>query len=232
MFHTKKFLSRRTRLSLLFSLCFVALCFTGPIVALAAGPAPVNLLSAGDFVILAETAITTTGPTLIVGDVGISPNGASSMTGFGLIMNSSGTYSTSAKVTGKIYAADYTAPTPSKMTTAINDMMTAYTYAAGVPLPTATELGAGDISGMTLAPGLYKWSTNVLINTNVTLSGGASDVWIFQIAGDLDIASAGSIATGIRWYSAGVPWPRIFFGRSVVLPVQLSERTPPSMELY
>src|SRR4030042_5719042 len=112
------------------------------------------------------------------------------MTGFGLTMDTSNTFSTSALVTGKAYAADYTAPTPAKMTTAVSDMETAYTNAAGRTLPTATELGAGNIGGMTLAPGLYKWGTGVTIPTDVTLSGGANDVWIFQIAQNLDISSA------------------------------------------
>ena len=176
----------------------LALGFILPTSTLAAGPAPVNLLSAGNFTILAETAITTTAGTSIVGDIGISPNAASSITGFGLILDGSGTFSTSALITGKVYAANYTPPTPTTMTTAVNDMMTAYTDAAGRAGPTATELGAGNIGGMALAPGLYKWSTGVTIPTNVTLSGGPDDVWIFQIAGDLGIASAGDLASGIK----------------------------------
>jgi hypothetical protein len=81
---------------------------------------------------------------------------------------------------------------------AVLDMGTAYVDAAGRTNPTATELGAGLIGGMTLAPGLYKWSTDVTISTNVTLSGSANDVWIFQIAGNLNVASAGSLASGTK----------------------------------
>ena len=74
-------------------------------------------------------------------------------------------------------------PTPTKMTTAVSDMETAYTDAAGRSHPDHTALGAGDITSMTLKPGLYKWSTGLLISAaGVTLSGNASDVWIFQIA--------------------------------------------------
>ena len=119
-------------------------------------------------------------------------------------------FSTSALVTGKIYAADYTVPTPTTMTTAISDMETAYTDAAGRTNPTATELGAGNIGGMTLAPGLYKWSTNVTIPTDVTLSGGPNDVWIFQVAGNLIMSSAthiilsgGAQAGNVFWVVAG-----------------------------
>jgi hypothetical protein len=116
------------------------------------------------------------GTTSIVGDIGVSPAAATYITGFGLIADSSNTFTTSSLVTGKVYAADYIAPIPANMTTAISDMQTAYTDAAGRALPTAAELGAGNIGGMTLAPGLYKWSTGVLIPTGVTLSGSANDM--------------------------------------------------------
>ena len=175
------------------------------------GPAKVSLGSAGDFVILAKTGISTTGTSSIVGDVGISPAAASFITGFGLTMDSSNEFSTSSLVTGRVYAADYAPPTPTEMTTAISDMETAYTDAAGRTNPDHTELGAGDITSMTLAPGLYKWSTGVLISAaGVTLSGGASDVWIFQIAQNLNLAdvaqvtlSGGAQASNIFWQGAG-----------------------------
>jgi len=86
----------------------------------------------------------------------------------------------------------------------------AYNDAAGRTLPDATELGAGQIGGLTLAPGLYKWSSNVLISNDVTLSGGPNDVWIFQIAGQIIQASAthvtlagGALAKNIFWQAAG-----------------------------
>ena len=175
-----------------------------------ASPAAVNLGSAGDFVILAKAGVTTVGVTSIVGDVGVSPIAASSITGFSLILDSSNTFSTSALVSGKVYAADYAAPTPSKMTTAISDMETAYTDAAGRTSPDFTELGTGDISGMTLSPGLYKWGTGVLITSGVTLMGSENDVWIFQIAQDLTVGngaivalSGGAQAKNIFWQVAG-----------------------------
>ena len=175
------------------------------------GPAPVNLGTSGNYVILAKSAISTTGTTAVVGDLGVSPASASYITGFGLIMDSTNTFSTSSLVTGKVYAADYTAPTPDNLTTAVNDMLTAYTDAAGRPTPDHTELGAGDISGMTLPAGLYKWSTGVSINTNVTLNGGPNDVWIFQLAGDITQANGtrvnltgGALAKNIFWQTVGV----------------------------
>lgn len=97
----------------------------------AAGPATVNLGSAGNFVILAKTGISTTGTTSIIGDIGVSPAEATYVTGFGLILPASSAFSTSALVTGKVYAPSYADPTPTNMTTAINNMQTAYTDAMG-----------------------------------------------------------------------------------------------------
>lgn len=186
------------------SAVFLVLGFTGSITALAAGPAAVDLGTAGNFVILAKTAITTTGSTAITGDIGVSPAAATYMTGFGLVADPSNTFSTSALVTGKVYAADYTPPTPAYMTTAISNMETAYTDAAGRTLPDSTNLAGGIIGGQTFAPGLYKWTTDVSMaasgatSTDVTLSGGANDVWIFQIAGNLNVADGGSIPLGAK----------------------------------
>jgi hypothetical protein len=179
--------------------------------ALASGPETVNLGTAGNFVILAKTGISTTGVTAVTGDIGISPSAATYVTGFGLIMDQSGTFSTSTLITGNIYASDYIDPTPSKMTTAISDMETAYTDAAGRTLPDFTELYSGDLTGKTLVPGIYKWGTGVLISAGgVTISGSSTDTWIFQIAQDLDVAnggmvslSGGATASNIFWQVAG-----------------------------
>ena len=188
----------------------LALSFIGPIAALAAGPASVDLGTSGNFAILAKSGISTTGVTSITGGVGVSPIAASAITGVGLTMDVSNTFSTSTLVTGKVFASDYTAPTPAIMTKAISDMQKAYTDIAGRTLPTATELGAGNIGGMTLAPGLYKWGTSVTIPADVTLSGGPNDVWIFQISQDLTVSSAthvnlsgGAQPANIFWQVAG-----------------------------
>jgi hypothetical protein len=168
--------------------------------------AAVDLGTAGKFAILAKSGISTTGTTSITGDIGVSPIAATAITGFGLIKDASDTFSTSSLVTGKVYAADYADPTPAKMTTAVSDMETAYTDAAGRTDPTETDLGAGAIGGLTLAPGLYKWGTGVTISSDVTLSGGKTAVWIFQIAGTLTVSSdvhvilsGGAKAENIFW---------------------------------
>ena len=104
--------------------------------------AVVPLGSAGNFVILPKSGISTTGTTLIVGDIGISPAAATFIMGFGLIMDASNQFPTSSLITGKVYAHGDAVPTPANMTTAISDVQTAYTNAGGRALPTATALGA------------------------------------------------------------------------------------------
>lgn len=189
---------------------FFTIGLTGVSSLYALGPASVNLLSANNFTILAKSGISTTGTTLITGDIGVSPVAATFITGFGLSLSAESPYSTSPVVTGKIYAPGYANPTPVMMTTAIGDMETAYTEGAGRTNPTATELGAGNIGGLTLAPGLYKWGTSVIIPTDVTLFGSANDVWIFQIAQNLAISSSvkvllsgGAQASNVFWIVAG-----------------------------
>jgi hypothetical protein len=179
---------------------------------LSKGPEPVNLRTARDFVILTKTGISKTGSadTLIKGDIGVSPAPRTYITGFSDTLHANTTYATSIYVEGKIYSADMTPPTPAKMTAAISDMETAYTDAAGRKIPDFTELHAGKIGGKTLSPGLYKWGTNVWIDSDVTLVGGKNDVWIFQVSGDVIQASAtkviltgGALAKNVFWQIAG-----------------------------
>ncbi len=173
----------------------------------------VNLGSAGSFVMLSKTGITTVPNSVISGDIGSSPITAAAMD----------TVTCPQMLVGDIYGADVaytgngsvvcfkgTVPDNTLVANAILDMGTAYTDAAGRTTPDFTELFAGDISGQTLAPGLYKWGTGVLITTTVTLSGTANDVWIFQIAGDLTQAAAtsvtltgGAVAKNVYWQVGG-----------------------------
>jgi hypothetical protein len=176
----------------------------------ARGASNVKLGDADGFVILAKSGVSNSSTTAITGDIGVSPAAESAITGFSLTRDSSNEYSTSAQVTGKIYSANLTPPTPANMTAAISAMETAYTDAAGRTHPDETELGAGEIGGLTLAPGLYKWGTGVSISTDVTLSGGGSQYWIFQIGQGLTVASATSVilsgganAANIIWQVAG-----------------------------
>jgi len=148
----------------------------------------VDLGTAGYFSILAKSGISSTGATQVVGNMGVSPISGTAITGFALKRTGT-TYSTSPLVDGNIFAANYAAPTPAKLTVEIGDMQKAYVNAAGRKNPTKTEMGAGNIGGLTIKPGLYKWSTGVNIPTNVTLSGSQYGIWIFQVAGTLTVAS-------------------------------------------
>jgi hypothetical protein len=176
------------------------------------GPAPINLRTAGYFTILTETGISTTGVTAIKGDIGVSPISSTAITGFGLIMDASNQFAVTPIVTGKVYGPNYIPPTPSKMTTAVSDMKTAFTTANGLTYPAPiVQKYAGDISGQTLPPGLYKWSTGVLItNVGVKLNGGPNDVWVFQIAQNLTVNNGaiitlegGAQAKNIFWIVSG-----------------------------
>ena len=169
------------------------------------GQTPVNLGKAGPFAILTKSGITDVFPSAINGDVGASP-----ITGAAIHL-------TCAEVmTGIIYSVNAAGPLPCRvtdptlLTKAVGDMETAYTDAAGRKSPNFVNLGAGLIGGLTLVPGLYKWSTRVLISTDVTLSGGKNAVWIFQIAGTLTQASAtkvilkgGALPKNIFWQTSG-----------------------------
>ncbi|GEM_PF-1042747 len=184
----------------------VALC---PISTFAMSGESVTLGTAGNFAILAKTGVSTTGTTYVIGDIGVSPAASTYLTGFGLSLSSASAFATSALVSGRVYAPGYADPTPSNLTTAVHDMETAYTDAMG-RAPSVTELGAGNIGGLTLASGVYKWGTGLAIPTDVTLSGGANDVWILQVAGNLNVSSAvkvllsgGAQAGNIFWVVAG-----------------------------
>ena len=167
--------------------------------------APVYLGSAVYYGILSKSGISTVPASAVTGDMGVSPIDSTAITGFSLILDSTTQFSTSSQVVGKVYAPDYSSPTPANLTMAVSDMQTAFTDAAGRTLPDFTELGTGNIGGMTLAPGLYKWGTGVTIPADVTLSGGPNEVWIFQIAGNL------SIAGGKRVLLAGGAQPKNIF---------------------
>ncbi len=168
-----------------------------------------NLGTAQNYVILAMSGISSVPTSAITGNLGISPAAATYLTGFSLSVDATGLFATSTQVTGKVYAPGYAQPTPANLTTAVGDMQAAFTDAAG-RAPRVTELGGGNIGGMTLAPGVYRWSTGLLVPTSVTLDGGPGDVWIFQIAQDLTVSNAaavvlagGAVPKNVFWQVAG-----------------------------
>ncbi len=172
------------------------------------GGAPVNLKTAGDYAVLAKASISGTGA-IVIGDLGISPAAASYITGFSLAADPSMEFSTSAQIIGKVYAADYAAPTPAKLTIAVNDMQLAYAEASA-RAASVIDVGEGSIGGMVLGPGVYRWTGGVSIPATLTLTGSATDVWIFQIAGTLDLAAStrvvmigGALAGNVFWKVSG-----------------------------
>ena len=169
--------------------------------------APVNLGSTANFAVLAGYAITNVPTSAIIGDVGVSPAAESFITGFSQTDWTG--YATSPQVTGKIYGADMTDPTPAMLTTAKGDLTIAYNDAAGrTPMPAGPFLnpGSGDLAGLNLAPGLYKFTGAAIATTSFTLTGGENDVWIFQIASALTVSNGvhvtlagGAQASNIFW---------------------------------
>jgi hypothetical protein len=164
----------------------------------------VNLGVAGEFVILSKSGITDVYKSDVTGDIGTSP-----ITGAAIHLECS-------EVSGTIYTVDAGGPLPcrvtnaTRLTTAVSDMETAYTDAAGRTNPNFVNTGAGNIGGKTLTPGLYKFTTGVVIPTDVTLLGSSPDVWIFQIAGTLEMSSAvritlagGAQAKNVFWQTSG-----------------------------
>jgi len=164
-----------------------------------------NLRSMDDFVILAGAAITGIPPVAITGNVGLSPAAGSNITGFD-----------GSNVTGILYVVSSgppagSVPNATLLTTAKGDLTTAYNDAAGrTPVPTGTFLNpnGGNIGGLNLVPGLYKFTSEAAITgADVTLTGSATDVWIFQIGTSLNVGS------GIHVILAGGAQAANIFGR-------------------
>ena len=161
MFHIKNILNDLYKFAIT---GVIMLAFIGPTTSLAAGPAPVDLLSADNFAILAESGITNTGShaTVITGNIGNSPGSAAQMDGVWCAEISGTIYGVDAAYTGSGMTSCFAGNPPISNKTlvdnAVGDMLTAYNNAAAVIAPAPiTELGAGNIGGMTLEAGLYKW---------------------------------------------------------------------------
>jgi hypothetical protein len=174
----------------------------------------VNLGTAGNYTILAKAGISNVRTSTIIGNIAVSPIAATAITGFELAFGDDGTFSTdsSEQVTGKAYAATYASPTPSDLTTAVSDMETAYTDAAGrVNTDEAkNNLAAGLVGGLTFTPGIYTFSSKIHMSDDITLDGDADDVFIIRTAEDVTqaantkvILSGGAQAKNIFWQVAG-----------------------------
>jgi len=162
---------------------------------------PVTLGMTGGFAILSYAGITNTGPSVITGNVGVSPLAGSYMTGFG-----------TPNVVGTIYGVDATGPSgsipyPVMLTVAMGDLTIAFNDAAG---RTVDPIGvSGNLGGRTLYSGLYKSNGSLEITAgDLTLDaqGDVNAVWIFQIASNFNMTpgrqiflSGGAKASNIFW---------------------------------
>ncbi|KJA23785.1 hypothetical protein HYPSUDRAFT_201201 [Hypholoma sublateritium FD-334 SS-4] len=160
----------------------------------AVGPTPINLRSVGNFTIFAKTGVSTVPTSAITGDVGVSPSTGASLTGFSLTMAATGTSASSIQVVGNLFASDFKTPTPAQLTTAALDLQAAFNDGNSRQSPNSVNLLGGGLTAQTLSPGLYEWTTSVNIITSLTLTGSPTDVWIFQVKGDL-LFDAGALTT-------------------------------------
>jgi len=165
---------------------------------------PIPLGAAEGFAILGASLISNIPTSAITGDVGLSPASGSNITGL-----------TSQEVTGIIYTVDASGPPGSVpdatlLSAAQGDLTTAYNDAAGrTPIPIGDFLnpGGGNIGGLSLVSGLYMFTSSASITgSDVTLTGGATEVWIFQIASELIVGNGvqvilagGARAENIFW---------------------------------
>jgi hypothetical protein len=173
----------------------------------------VPLGTAGNYAILTKTGISTVPTSAVTGDMAVSPISATAITGFDLIMDSGGAKSSSTQVVGDVYASDYGTPTPSALTTAVEDMHLAYANAFGREKSTVeanNDLGGGKLGGKTLSAGVYTWTTTIEIGDSVTFDGSSEDVFILRTTGDLKQALATEViltgdakAENIFWQVAG-----------------------------
>jgi cytoskeletal protein CcmA (bactofilin family) len=180
-------------------------------------PDPVDLGVAGDYAILTKAGISTTGVTSITGNIGVSPIAATAMTGFALSLDPTTQFATSPQIVGadsggnvhRAHAASYGGPVSVALTTAVSDMQTAYTDAAG-RANDFENLDFGILDAKTLLKGVYKFDGAVTLSGVTTFSDIASKVSIFQIAGDLVVKGSTVVnpsntadAKNIIWQVAG-----------------------------
>jgi ketosteroid isomerase-like protein len=152
--------------------------FTTGTLAGAGGPATINLGTAGSFAVMATASITSTGPTVINGDVGLAPGTSQGIP--------------PAQVNGTIHVNDpVITKAQADLLAAYNDAVSRSTNALTLP---------GNMGGLTFTPGLYVNSTSVLISgagpgNNVTLDaqGDPNAVFIFKMGSTLTTASSSQV---------------------------------------
>jgi hypothetical protein len=175
-------------------------------------PAPpaAGLGAACTYGVLAATTSTNTGATTVRGDLGLSPG--SSVTGFqdppANTYVGTGTHTGGlGLVTGTIHLTDPPPPSPTSAAAAQAALTVAYLDLAGRTAPAPATI-AGDLGGLTLAPGLYKSTSTIGITGALTLNGGgnANAIWIFQIASSLTTLGSSSVVLAGGAQSHNIFW--------------------------
>mmetsp|Transcript_19492 Transcript_19492/g.28798 ORF Transcript_19492/g.28798 Transcript_19492/m.28798 type:complete len:280 (+) Transcript_19492:115-954(+) len=172
-------------------------------------PIPVvDLGTASNYVVLAKTGISTIPFSLITGNIAVSPISNAAMTGFSETSVEDGTAATSDQVSGRLYAADYEDPTPGDLTTAVFDMETAYTDAAGRPNTDAAKVNLknGQLDGDLMTPGVYTFSVSVAMNDDITFCGEPDDVFIIQMSQTFYVASGKKVLLDCETNAANIFW--------------------------
>jgi Ice-binding-like len=160
------------------ALVAIAVCLVFAAIPVAVAKAsPVGLATAQSFVVLGGSTVTNTGPSVLNGDLGVSPG--TSLTGFGL----------PAVVNGATHDNDAVAAQ------AQSDLTTAYGVAAGQPIPPGNVLTGQDLGGLSLSPGAYGFSSSAQLTGQLTLNahGDPNAQFVFVIGTTLTTASASSV---------------------------------------
>lgn len=156
----------------------------------AAQAAPVDLATASPFVVLGGTTVTNEGPSVLNGDLGVSPGTA--LTGFGA----------PAVVNGATHANDAVAAQ------AQLDLTTAYDVAAGQPVAPANDLSGTDLGNRVLTAGTYRYNAGALLTGPLTLDaqGDPDAEFVFQIGAELTTESASSVVLANGASACNVYW--------------------------
>jgi hypothetical protein len=168
-------------------LLFATLLATLGLSVSAQAQSPVPLGAANSFAILAGTAVSNAGMTVVNGDLGMSPG--SSVSGF-----------PPGVVNGTIHAGDASA------TQAQLDLAAAYANASGQP---ASATIPAELGGTTLPPGVYESDTGAFDITGALTLDGQGDgnaIFIFKAATTLDAAAGSRINLIKSAQSCNVFW--------------------------
>jgi hypothetical protein len=199
-------------MKLSFNTCNFVLVVAAACAVTSAAEKIINLGGACHYAVLAKTGISTVPNSVIDGDIGVSPIAESALTGFSLSMDSSKQFSTSTQVKGQCSAASYGAPVSVKLTAAVSAMEAAYTEGNNRAATYAPNLGGGTIGGKTLYSGVYKFTSSITIDTDITLNAQGDPNAVFIItttkalllaAGKNVILAGDARADNIFWHVAG-----------------------------